>query len=217
MWSLGRRRISPRWRNCWRLSGGYWRTVRAAAAHGERERVVMDWNVKGGEVHESLACLGPVSNDAKGSTENDLQPLTSKRRKPMRNANPIVRGFTACVISLCLSGWSLGSSAAAATIVVTTNLDVVDPPFNTGGLCGSGTVADLPGLMGRSRCARPSSPPTTPQGRRPSSLPLASTAATIVLTGSLFLCGGHTTLNGDMNGDTYPRYHRRRRGGVFSL
>jgi hypothetical protein len=59
----------------------------------------------------------------------------------------IMRSFLISVLSLCLSSWSLASSASAATktIVVTTNLDVVDPPFNTGGLCGSGTVKDLPG------------------------------------------------------------------------
>ena len=64
----------------------------------------------------------------------------------------------AMVCGLVLGGFSSPAAAHRAEahrIVVTSNKDVVDPPFNVGGLCGSGgTVADLPraGSGGRDRC-----------------------------------------------------------------
>src|SRR5262245_22728969 len=80
----------------------------------------------------------------RGSKDNSSQSITSKKEEDM-NANRIVFGFIAGVTSLSLSGWSLVSPAAAATIVVTTTEDSVDPPFSTGSVCGSGgTVTDLP-------------------------------------------------------------------------
>ena len=39
-------------------------------------------------------------------------------------------------------------SAAAQTIVVDTDQDRADPPFDADGPCGTGTVADLPGADG---------------------------------------------------------------------
>ena len=123
----------------------------------------------------------------------------------MRNANNIVRSFTACVISLCLSGWSLGSSAAAATIMVTTNQDVVDSPFHTRSPCGSGgTVADLPRAGSTVSLREAVIAANNTPGQKTIKFAPSLNGATIVTTGPLFLCGGHTTLNGDVNGDETP-------------
>ena len=120
-------------------------------------------------------------------------------------ANNIVRGFTACVLSLCLSGWNLVSSAAAATIVVTTNQDIVDPPFNTNSLCGSGgTVADLPRAGSTVSLREAIIAANNTPGQKTITFAPSLSGSTIVLTGPLYLCGGHTTLNGDVNGDETP-------------
>ena len=121
------------------------------------------------------------------------------------HTNIIVRGFIICMLSLCLSGWGLVSSVSAATIVVNTNLDVVDPPFNTGGLCGSGTVADLPGNDGIISLREAINAANNTPGAAVYQIRLLSlSGATIVLTGPLYLCGGHTTLNGDVDGNKTP-------------
>ncbi|MBI3758091.1 MAG: right-handed parallel beta-helix repeat-containing protein [Deltaproteobacteria bacterium] len=120
------------------------------------------------------------------------------------NANRIVIGFITCVTSLCLSGWSLVSSAAAATIVVTTTDDIVDPPFNASGLCGSGgTVADLPNAGSTVSLREAIIAANNTPGQKTIKFS-SSLSGAIVLTGPLYLCGGHTTLNGDVNGDETP-------------
>lgn len=112
----------------------------------------------------------------------------------------LVRSFTFCVISLCLSGWSLSSSAAAATIVVTTNLDSVDSPFDAGGLCGSGgTVADLPGEDGKVSLREAIIAANNTPGQKTIKFAPSLNNATIQVSKALFLCGGHTTLTGDIN------------------
>src|SRR5215813_723461 len=116
----------------------------------------------------------------------------------------LLRSFIVCTISLCLSGWSLVSSAVAATLVVTTNQDVVDPPFNTGGLCGHGTVANLPGTDGKVSLREAIIAANNTPGSKTITFAPGLSGATIVLTGPLYLCGGHTTLNGDVNGDNTP-------------
>jgi hypothetical protein len=120
------------------------------------------------------------------------------------HTNIIVRGFITYALSLCLSGWIFVSSASAATIVVNTNLDVVDPPFNTGGLCGSGTVADLPGNDGKISLREAINAANNTPGVKSIIFALSPSDATIVLTVPLYLCGGQTTLNGDVNGDKIP-------------
>jgi hypothetical protein len=116
----------------------------------------------------------------------------------------IMRSFIVCVLSLCLSGWSLVSPVSAATVVVTTNLDIANPPFNTGGLCGSGTVADLPGADGKVSLREAIIAANNTPGEKSITFALSPSDSTIVLTGPLYLCGGHTTLNGDVNGDETP-------------
>src|SRR5215475_9724555 len=125
----------------------------------------------------------------------------------MMKTNRIVVSFTACMLSLCLSEWGLISPATAATIVVTTNQDIANPPFNTGGLCGTGTIKDLPGADGKVSLREAIiAANNTPGVKTITFAPaLVPNAATIKLTGnSLALCGGHTTLNGDVNGDEIP-------------
>src|SRR6266545_1020371 len=54
-------------------------------------------------------------------------------------------GFLTVLVMAC--GLALGgliSPASAKTIVVTTLDDIADPPFNADGVCGTGTVSDLP-------------------------------------------------------------------------
>ena len=59
----------------------------------------------------------------------------------------------AFITLIALACWptmeSFASPAAAKTIVVTTNRDVVSSPFNPSGLCDTGTVKDLPGADGQ--------------------------------------------------------------------
>src|SRR5262249_8420222 len=58
-------------------------------------------------------------------------------------------GHVAVALLSCLFLWGMASPATAATIVVTTNQDIANPPFNTGGLCGNGTISNLPGADGK--------------------------------------------------------------------
>jgi len=117
------------------------------------------------------------------------------------NTNHLVRSFTLCVISLYLSGWSLVAPASAATIVVTSNQDVVDSPFTTANFCGSGTVANLPGVDGKVSLREAIIATNSTPGQHTISFAPSLNGTTIVLTSPLFLCGGNTTLNGDINGD----------------
>jgi hypothetical protein len=121
------------------------------------------------------------------------------------SANSIIRSATACLISLCLSGWSVVSSAVAATIVVTTTQDVVDPPFNASGLCGSGgTTADLSGADGQVSLREAIIAANNAPGQKIITFAPSLNGATIIVSKALFLCGGHTTLDGDVNGDDAP-------------
>jgi len=80
----------------------------------------------------------------------------------------------------------------------------VDQPFDTGGLCGNGTVADLPGEDGQVSLREAIHAANHTPGSKTIKFASSLSGATIVLTGPLYLCGGHTTLNGDIDGDTAP-------------
>src|SRR5882672_1603949 len=111
----------------------------------------------------------------------------------------------AAVLPFCLSLWGFALPAAAATIVVTTNQDTADPPFNTGGPCGAGTISNLPGADGEVSLREAIIAANNTLGVKTITFAPALSGATIVLTGnSLVLCGGLTTLNGDVNGDEIP-------------
>jgi hypothetical protein len=114
-------------------------------------------------------------------------------------------GYITVALFFCLLLWGFASPAAAATIVVTTNQDVVDPPFNTGGLCGTGSISNLPGVDGKVSLREAIIAANHTLGAKTVTFAPALNGATIVLTGSsLALCGGYTTLNGDVNGDDTP-------------
>ncbi len=117
------------------------------------------------------------------------------------NGNRFTAGF--CLIS-CLALWGFAWSAAAATIVVTTNQDTVDPPFNTGGPCGTGTISNLPGADGKVSLREAIIAANNTPGAKTITFAPNLSGATIVVSDSLALCGGHTTLNGDVNGDDTP-------------
>lgn len=108
------------------------------------------------------------------------------------------------VMACCLAFGGLAAPALAKTIVVTTNQDVVDPPFNPSGLCGTGTLADLPGADGQVSLREAVIAANNTPGAKTIKFAPGLSGSTIVLTGSLSLCGGHTTLNGDVNGDDTP-------------
>src|SRR5438093_3453442 len=111
---------------------------------------------------------------------------------------------TVFTVACCLVLGGFASPAAAKTIVVTTNLDVVDPPFNADGLCGTGTIADLPGADGQVSLREAVIAANNTPGAKSITFAPSLSGTTIVLTRSLSLCGGHTTLNGDVNGDGTP-------------
>src|SRR5213592_3618854 len=103
------------------------------------------------------------------------------------NTHRITVGFIMVfTVACCLALGGLASPAAAKTIVVTTNQDVVDPPLNA-----DGQVSLREAVIAANN---------TPGAKSITFAPSLS-GTTIVLTRSLSLCGGHTTLNGDVNGD----------------
>ena len=66
------------------------------------------------------------------------------------STNRVTVSFIALlVIACCLVLGGFASPALAKNIVVTTLTDTADPPFNADGLCGTGTVSDLPGADGK--------------------------------------------------------------------
>jgi hypothetical protein len=114
-------------------------------------------------------------------------------------------GFiTILVTACCLALGGFPSSAAAKTIVVTTDQDVVDPPFDPTGLCGTGTIADLPGADGFISLREAVIAANNTPGAKTIRFASILSGSTIVLTRSLALCGGHTTLNGDVDGNDTP-------------
>ncbi|MGE0827126.1 MAG: right-handed parallel beta-helix repeat-containing protein [Candidatus Binatia bacterium] len=117
--------------------------------------------------------------------------------------NTIIRSFIICVLGLFLSGWSLASSASAATIVVTTDQDV-DSSFDADNPCGFGSVSDLPGADGLVSLREAIIAANNTPGEKSITFAPNLSGATIVLTAPLYLCGGHTSLNGDVNGDDTP-------------
>lgn len=119
----------------------------------------------------------------------------------------IIRRITTGALSFCLWSWSMTSAATAATIVVTTNQDVIDAPFTTANFCGTGTVADLPGADGKVSLREAIIAANNTPGQHSITFAPSLNSSVIKLTtapGSLFLCGGHTTINGDIDGNDTP-------------
>jgi len=113
----------------------------------------------------------------------------------------------AMVCGLVLGGFSSPAAAHRAEahrIVVTTNKDVVDPPFNPAGLCGTGTITNLPGADGKISLREAIIAANNTPGAKSITFAPNLSGTTIMLTRSLAFCGGHTTLTGDVNGDDTP-------------
>ncbi|MBI3756379.1 MAG: right-handed parallel beta-helix repeat-containing protein [Deltaproteobacteria bacterium] len=98
----------------------------------------------------------------------------------------------------------LVSPAAAATIIVTTNQDTVDLPFDASSPCGTGTIGDLPGADGQVSLREAIIATNNTPGVKTIQFASSLSGATIGLNKALYLCGGHTTVNGDVNGDDTP-------------
>ena len=126
-------------------------------------------------------------------------------------------GFLTVLVMAC--GLALGgliSPASAKTIVVTTLDDIADPPFNADGVCGTGTVSDLPAngpvSLREAIIAANNTPGEHTITFDPS---LKSGGKTIVVNFDDLdpdstpdplpaLCGGQTSINGDLDGDGVP-------------
>ena len=110
-------------------------------------------------------------------------------------------GFT----FLMLFGFA--SFAAAETIVVTTDQDTIDPPFDASSPCGAGTISNLPGADGevslREAIIAANNAANISEAKIIRFAPSLS-GGTIALSKTLYLCGGHTMVNGDINGDDTP-------------
>jgi len=117
------------------------------------------------------------------------------------------------VYCLVLEGFA--SPAAAETIVVTTLTDAADPPFNTDGSCGTGTISDLPGADGLISLREAIIAANNTLGEDVIAFDPSLSGGTIVVNfddldgdsnpDSLpALCGGHTRISGDLNGDDAP-------------
>src|SRR6266568_996580 len=107
------------------------------------------------------------------------------------------------------------SPASAETIVVTTLADTADPPFNADGACGTGTVGDLPGADGLISLREAIIAANNTPGAHTITFDPSLSGGTIVVNFDDLdadadpdplpaLCGGHTRIDGDLNGDDVP-------------
>ena len=112
--------------------------------------------------------------------------------------------FLLLTLAGCLVLGGFASPAAAKTIVVTTLKDTANPPFDAAGLCGTGIISDLPGDDGLISPREAVIAANNTPGAKTIKFAPNLRDSTIVLTRSLALCGGHTTLNGDVNGNDTP-------------
>jgi hypothetical protein len=132
------------------------------------------------------------------------------------NTNRGVVGFvTVLVLACCLVLGGFASPAAARPIVVTTLTDSADPPFNEDGPCGTGTVSDLPGADGRISLCEAIIAANNTNGKKTITFAPSLSGGTIVVNFDDLdadaapdplpaLCGGHTRIKGDLDGDDVP-------------
>src|SRR5262249_43295246 len=116
------------------------------------------------------------------------------------HTNRVTLGFIAILATACcLVLGGLASPTLAKDIVVTTLADTADPPFDDDGLCGTGTVSDLPGADGKVSLREAVIAANNTKGADTITF---STGGTIAVNAPLpALCGGQTCINGDLNGD----------------
>ncbi len=125
-------------------------------------------------------------------------------------------GFvTILVMACCLVLGAFASPAAAETIIVTTLTDTADPPFNADDPCGTGTISDLPGADGLISLREAISAANNTNGEQTVTFDPSLSGGIIVvnfddLDGDTTpdplpaLCGGHTHIDGDLDGDDVP-------------
>jgi hypothetical protein len=123
--------------------------------------------------------------------------------------NRIPGGFISALTMAC--GLVLGAFASpvdAKLIVVTTLADSADPPFDANGLCGTGTVSDLPGANGLISLREAIiAANNTPGADTITFAPNLSGGTIIVGFNGLplpALCGGQTRIDGDLDGNGVP-------------
>jgi hypothetical protein len=143
-----------------------------------------------------------------------MQEIYEKRRNVMHTKRVtfvVATVFMAC----CLVLGGLASPAAAKTIVVTTLDDIADPPFDADGICGTGTVKDLPGADGLISLREAIIAANNTKGKQTITFAPSLSGGTIVVTFDDLdadttpdplpaLCGGHTRIKGDLDGDDVP-------------
>ena len=114
--------------------------------------------------------------------------------------------FTALVTVCCLFE-AFAAPVAAKTIVVTTFTDSADPPFDADGICGSGTVSDLPANGPVSLREAIIAANNTPGADTITFDPSLRGGTILVGFNGLplpALCGGQTRIEGDLDGDDAP-------------
>jgi hypothetical protein len=108
-----------------------------------------------------------------------------------------------------------GTPASAQTITVTTLTDSADPPFDADGVCGTGTVDDLPGADGLVSLREAIVAANNTAGTKTITFDLSLSGGTLLINFDDLdadtdpdplpnLCGGNTTLDGDLDGDNVP-------------
>ena len=129
------------------------------------------------------------------------------------HTNRVTIGFiTVLVMACCLALGGFASPAAAQPIVVTTLTDTANPPFDADGPCGTGTISDLPGGDGQVSLREAIIAANNTPGA--DTITFQSGGTIVVNFDDLdadtnpdplpALCGGHTRINGDLNGDDVP-------------
>src|SRR5215813_2227062 len=130
------------------------------------------------------------------------------RRKVMHTHRVTVGFIVMVVMACCLVLGDFASPAAAKTIVVTTLTDTADPPFNADGACGTGTVSDLPGADGLISLREAIIAANNTPGAHTITFDPSLSGGTIMVGFNGLplpaLCGGQTSINGDLNGDDVP-------------
>ena len=131
------------------------------------------------------------------------------------NRNWSVRNRAAIALPFCLSLWGFAAPVSAKTIVVTTLTDTADPPFNANGFCGTGTISDLPGADGLISLREAIIAANNTKGADTITFAPGLSGGTIMVNFDdsdadtdpdplPALCGGQTTIKGDLNGDDIP-------------
>src|SRR5262249_36751974 len=143
-------------------------------------------------------------------------PVNKRIRRNVMYTHRATVGFiTILAMACCLVLGGLASPAAAKTIVVTTLDDIADPPFNADGPCGTGTISDLPGTDHLVSLREAIIAANNTNGKKTITFAPSLSGGTIVVNFDDLdadsdpdplpvLCGGQTSIDGDLNGDNVP-------------